>query len=317
MMVSPSRIEIFAAFAAIYLVWGSTYLALAVALASVPPFLLMGARSLAGGLILFAGARLAGSPPPSLRVWLRAATCGLFLFVGCHGVLAYAQQHVPTGIAAILLATIPFWIAVLPGADRPTVKRLTLLVPGFVGVGLIAWRQSDASSAGPQVADILLLLGASASWAAGTILSQRWSDATSPIALSGMELIAGGIALSVVSVVLGEPAAFRITDISGASLAAWAHLTIAGTVVSFAAYIWLLNQVPATLVATYTFINPIIAVLLGWTFLDERPGGSMAFGGGLVIASVASLLLAEHRSTKQTTHRAPAHYRTQPLEARS
>jgi drug/metabolite transporter (DMT)-like permease len=295
-MVSRSRSAIVAAFAAIYLIWGATYLAVAVALTSLPPFLLMGARSLVGGLILFAWARFDGSPQASLAVWLRAAICGLFLFVGCHGVLAYAQQRVPTGIAAVLLATVPFWIALLdrafPADDRPTAKQLALLLPGFAGVGLVAWRQADMAPALPYIVDILLLLGASASWAVGTILSKRWSAGWPPAALSGMELIAGGTALAMISMILGELASLDFAAVTVASLVAWAYLTLAGTIITFAAYIWLLNQVPPTLVATYTFVNPIVAVLLGWSILGEQPTWSMLVGSGLITVSVASLLLA-------------------------
>jgi drug/metabolite transporter (DMT)-like permease len=158
----PERFRIVAAFAAIYLVWGSTYLAIALALPAIPPFTLMGSRSLVGGLILFGLARARGATI-GLRDWLVGAACGLLFFVGCHGVLAVAEQRVPTGLASILLATIPFWTAiiglVLP-LDKPTRPRtLALLAPGFAGVALIAWRQ--LAGAGASAVDILMLLGAS------------------------------------------------------------------------------------------------------------------------------------------------------------
>jgi drug/metabolite transporter (DMT)-like permease len=281
-----------AAFAAIYVLWGSTYLAVAVALHSFPPFLLMATRSLTGGLILLAIAWGTGASIGTVRTCIFAVLCGLLLFVGCHGVLAYAQQRVPSGLAAVLLATIPFWIAILsavvPAGDRPPAKRLLFLVPGFAGVGLIAWRQLESGEA--NASDILILLGASASWAIGTMVSKLEPDPVSPLSFSGMQLIAGGLALFVISAVLGE---FRSHDpwrSSVSSWAAWAYLTVAGTVIAFVAYTWLLKQVDATLVATYTFVNPIIAVLLGWAVLGERPTGWTLAGATLVLIAVGALL---------------------------
>lgn len=284
---------IWAAFAVIYLVWGSTYLAVTIALRSIPPFLLMGTRSVAGGLVLYACARLSGGLAPSARTWLYATGCGILFFVGCHGVLAYAQERVPSGMAAVLLATIPFWIVllklVLPGDDRPHAGVLALLIPGIAGVGLIAWQQMSSVGEGPSALDIALLIGAAASWALGTVLSERL-QATSPVALSGMELVAGGLALIAIGFVAGEPDALVLADLTPASMLAWAYLTLAGTIVAFAAYVWLLRQVSPPLVATYTFVNPIIAVLLGWAVLGERPTVSMIVGVALVVASIAGLL---------------------------
>ncbi len=144
-MTSDSRWLVIGAFALIYLVWGSTYLSVALALGSIPPFLLMATRSVIGGTALVVGAKLSGSPAASIADWARAAVCGFLFFVACHGILAYAQQYVPSGIAALLLATIPFWIALidalLPGGNRPSARQILLLIPGFTGVGLIVMSQ--------------------------------------------------------------------------------------------------------------------------------------------------------------------------------
>jgi drug/metabolite transporter (DMT)-like permease len=301
--ISRRSVGIAAAFAAIYLIWGSTYLAVALALGSLPPFFLMGSRSVGGGLVLLLWTALRGEPLGSLTTWGSATLCGLFFFVGCHGVLAYAQQHAPSGLAAVLLATIPFWIVglkmAIPGDARPPVSTLLLLLPGLAGVGLIAWRQL-ADSSGARLTDILLLLGASASWALGTILSKRYPGSASPVALSGMELVTGGVALLALSFAFGEPSRLDISNISLPSLAGWAYLTFVGTVVGFAAYVWLLKQVSSTLVSTYTFINPIIAVLLGWLVLGEQPSGWMIAGAVLVIASVVGVLMSNPDAKKET-----------------
>lgn len=300
MPLSRVHLSIIAAFAAIYVVWGSTYLALALALQSLPPFTLMAARCLVGGSILYGFARATGacSPPPTTCIV--ALVCGVLFFVGCHGVLAYAQQRVHSGLAAIFLATIPLWIvllqAIFSGGERPTWKTVALLIPGIAGVALIASHEAFAGSSGLRASDVFLLLGAALSWAAGTFVSERYSGAFSPVALSGLELLAGGVVLLAVGAIRGEFSSLHPSNVSVASIAGWTYLTLMGTVVAFAAYAWLLRKVAATLVATYTFVNPIIAVLLGWAFLGETPSLWMFGGAALVIASVASLLLARSQS---------------------
>jgi drug/metabolite transporter (DMT)-like permease len=297
MQLSRTHVAIVAAFLAIYLIWGSTYLALALALQSLPPFLLMGVRCLLGGAILYGYASLQGSKPPSARTALFASVCGLLFFLGCHGVLAEVQLRMPSGLAAVLLATIPLWIAllqlVLSLSRRPSARAIAFLIPGVAGVALIAWRQSSSGEGELHVTDVLLLLGASFSWAVGTLISERQTNVYPPLALSGLELLAGGIALLAVSMARGELSDFSVAEVSLSSIAGWAYLTIAGTLVAFAAYIWLLKRVTPTLVATYTFVNPVIAVALGWAFLGEQLTLSMGAGALLIVASVSGLLLTQ------------------------
>lgn len=262
---SRANTPILFGFAAIYLIWGSTYLALALALQTMPPFALMGTRSIAGGLLLLAYSRITGGDRGSAKSWLRASVCGILFFVGCHGILAYAEQRVPSGLAALLLATIPFWIlgvrSILGRSDEPLARTMLFLLPGLGGVVLVAWRSIEGPTA-LQVSDILLLLAASASWALGTIIAEGHKDSASSVVLSGRELVAGGMVLLLLSAWRGEPANIDLSAISLTSLAGWCYLTLAGTVVAFGSYIWLLKRVSPTLVATYTFVNPAIAVLL-------------------------------------------------------
>jgi drug/metabolite transporter (DMT)-like permease len=211
-------------------------------------------------------------------------------------------------LAAVLLASIPLWIALLQTAlrlsKRPSKRAVAFLLPGVAGVALIAWRQSSSGDSELQVSEVLLLLGASLSWALGTLISERQTDVYPPLALSGLELLAGGTVLLAISITKGELIAFTIAEISPASAAGWAYLTIAGTLVAFAAYIWLLKQVSPTLVSTYTFVNPVIAVALGWTFLDESLTIWMLAGAVMIIVSVSGLLLTPQRSTG-TNRKAP------------
>jgi drug/metabolite transporter (DMT)-like permease len=286
------RSRLIAAFAAIYLIWGSTFLALALGLETIPPLLLMGIRSLAGGLILLAIAQTRGGGLPPRRAWGPAAAGGVLLFVGGHGALAYAQQYVPSGLAAVMLATIPFWMVLLnacTGAEMRA-RRLTFLalLPGLGGVALIAWPEAGAASA-INFKMLTLLLASAFFWAAGSIYSRGQQVAISAITLSGMQLVCGGVALVAGGALLGELGHFSALDISTVSWAGLLYLIGAGSVVGFTAYMWLLDNAPGPLVTTYTFVNPIIAVILGWRFLGERPTPQMLLGSLLVIASVVAV----------------------------
>jgi drug/metabolite transporter (DMT)-like permease len=301
------RFLIIGSFAAIYLLWGSTYFAIALGLQSIPPFMLMGIRSLCGGLILIGlGGR--DAIHASGRTWLNAGLCGLLFFVGCHGMLAFAQQKVPSGIAAIVLATIPFWIVLIdflmPHDAPPDPRTLIALVPGFAGVAIVAWQ--NVSRNGIGVLPIVLLLVAALSWSAGTALSRRTSSGGSSISISGMQLSLGGIVLFLISWLSGEMQRFSPNAVSMVSLEAAIYLIVAGSVVGFAAYHWLLDNVPTPLVSTYTFINPVIAVLLGTAFLGEPLSAAMLFGGCLVIASILAMWRIEHSPSRSSAREKPS-----------
>jgi len=288
-----ARSRLIAAFAAVYLIWGSTFLALALGLQSIPPLLLMGTRSITAGAILLAIEQVRRPGFPSGRAWASASVSGFLLFVGCHGTLAYAQQYVPSGLAAVMLATVPFWIVLLnvSAPSDPRAKMLTFagLLPGLAGVALIAWPDNSGAPAAIDPLMLLLLLASAFFWAAGLLVSQRQQAATSAIALSGMQLVCGGAALIVGSGLGGELRGFAPGNVSAISWAGLLYLIGAGSVIGFTAYMWLLDHAPGPLVATYTFVNPIIAVILGWRFLDERLTLQMLVGTALVVGSVAAV----------------------------
>ncbi|NPU10128.1 EamA family transporter [Bradyrhizobium sp. 83002] len=288
-----SNLAVPAAFAATYLVWGGTYLAVTVALDSIPPFLLMGSRSIAGGGLLLVAAWSANRTFDG-RTAARAAACGLLLFVGCHGTLAYAQQRVPSGLAAVLLATIPFWLAligaVLPGGHRPEWRQFVMLGLGLTGVALIVMGEGKGAAGAIGTMDLGLLLASALSWAVGSVLTERWSPPDREIAFSGHALLSGGLMLVAMSIGFGELGRFDISHVSGIGAGAWLYLTLAGTILAFVSYIWLLKRVPAPLAATYTFVNPVIALLLGWMVLGETFGVAMMIGALLVVVSIGGLL---------------------------
>jgi drug/metabolite transporter (DMT)-like permease len=293
------RITKVAAFGAIYLFWGSTYLAIAVGLRTIPPFLLMGARCLFGGAILLTLARFRNRERPSTMNWQRAAISGIFFFLGCHGILAFAEKSISSGFAAVVLATIPFWIVLVeyffPARQKPSRAVLLSLIPGFAGVALIAWKQIQVSSSHFSYWTVVLLLCSSLSWALGTVVAARLKSGEDRLSFTGMELLFGAAALSVISVTLREPARFELAAVSFASWMALTFLVVAGTVVAFGAYIWLLQSVSTPIVATYTFVNPIIAVFLGWLFLNEQLNWIFLVGLGLVVISIVNLCLQESR----------------------
>jgi len=285
--------RLIAAFAAIYVLWGSTYLAIALGVQSIPPFLLMAARSVLAGIILLGLSRSQGTPLPPARAWRHAALGGVLLFAGCHGALAYAERYVPSGLAAIVLATIPFWMVLLqflgPVGLRPRPASVAALLPGFAGVALITWRGALSTGNSIDPLMIVILLGSAFSWALGSTISRRQTVPVSAICLSGMQLLCGGGLLLVISALAGEWSNFALEQISGLSLAGLVYLTLAGSVLGFTAYVWLLGVVDGPTVATNTFVNPVIAVVLGWSLNGEDLTPTIVAGMALVIGSVVAL----------------------------
>jgi drug/metabolite transporter (DMT)-like permease len=287
----PPTAEIAAAFTAVYLVWGSTFLAIRYAVETVPPFAMMAGRCLLGGIILLGLAlvRERGLEWPAAREWGGALVVGGFLFVGCHGVLAYAEQHVPSGLAALCLATIPLFVPLLawalPGGTAPSRRRAVALVAGFGGVALLVAAQGTGG--GLHAGDALLLLASSLSWAAGTVATRVVPVPRSPVVGAALPLLAGGIVLSAVALGSGELAGGSLDHVSTRSAAGFAYLVVLGTVVTFSAYVWLLRHVAPARVATYAFVNPAVAVVIGWALAGESLSAGAVLATVVIIAAVA------------------------------
>lgn len=300
-------IPFLAAFAAIYLIWGSTYLAVAVAVKTIPPFALVAARSLLAGGLLLGVALLRQEKISLLRDGPVAAASGLLLFLGCHGLLSYAQTRIASGVAAIILATIPFWIVlckrILPGeSERPSLMTMMALVPGLAGVALVAWPNEGGNWS--ELPLMLVLLVSAACWGLGTIVSRRHKGGISAAGLSGLQLLFGGAALLLVSAFTGEFRQLSPYDVAPGAWLGLAYLILAGSVLTFTAYNWLLDHVEAPLVATYTFVNPIVAVLLGWLVLGERLSPSMLGGFTLVILSIIGVWAFDNPKLAETAKQA-------------
>ncbi len=283
--------RVVAAFAAIYLVWGSTFLAIAWAVETIPPFPMMAARCLVGGGILLGLSRLRepGSAWPTAAEWLGSGAVGLFLFVGCHAVLAREEQFVPSGVSALCLATIPLFVPLLAwgflGSGRPSPRTALALLAAFLGVALLV--AGKTSGGGLSAIDAALLLLAAFSWAAGTIATRRVPLPASPMAAAGAPLVVGGLVLVAVSFASGEAQDLQLSQVSGRSIAGLLYLVLLGTVVTFTAYIWLLGHVAPTRVATYAFVNPVVAVFLGWALAGEQLTATILVATAVIVAAVA------------------------------
>ncbi|HEY0387466.1 MAG TPA: EamA family transporter [Gaiellales bacterium] len=290
-MPQPATSRVAASFAAIYLVWGSTFLAIRWAVETIPPFPMMALRCLMGGGILLAlsRAREPASKWPALRQWMGSGVVGTFFFVCCHGLLAREEQFVPSGISALCLATIPLFVPLLAwgvlGSGRPSVRTALALLAAFAGVALLVAGQG--ASGGLAATDAGLLLFTAFSWAAGTIASRRLPVPSAPLAAAAAPLLAGGVLLVLLSVVTGQAGDLHPSQVSARSLGGLLYLVLMGTVITFAAYMWLLDHVAPTRVATYAFVNPAVAVLIGWAIADEHVEVATLLATAVIIVAVA------------------------------
>jgi drug/metabolite transporter (DMT)-like permease len=284
----PSRIALLLAFFAIYVVWGSTYLAIRYAVESIPPLVVAGVRHSTAGLALFAWA-LARGYRPTWKQWRASVILGTLYFTIGHGSLHWAETIVPSGMAALLVGTEPIWIALMAATvsrdERLTGKTVFGLLLGMAGVALLMRDGTGGDHRRLVIGSIAILLGA-LSWAVGVIYSRSQSLPKDPVARAGMASMAGAALLLVSSLVSGEMGRTHIASISARSVWALLYLIVFGSIVAFTAYTWLLDHCSPTLVSTHTYANPIIAVLLGWALAGEVLDTHVLLAALLTLASV-------------------------------
>ncbi|HSB64963.1 MAG TPA: EamA family transporter, partial [Anaerolineales bacterium] len=256
------------ALVAVYVVWGSTYLAIRFAVETIPPFLTAGIRFLVAGGALYIWQRLSGAPAPKKVEWRSASIIGLLLLLGGNGMLNWAETRIPSGISSLFIGTVPLWM-VLFDAFRPNGVKTNRLVWAGVLVGLVGtallvnpW-QSHTSSPAYNPLGIGVLIFAAISWSAGSLYSRKAPLPGSPLLGTGMEMLVGSLGLFVFATILGEWGQFHPAAISMPSLAGLAYLIVFGSGIGFVAYTWLLRNAPTHLVATYAYVNPVVAILLG------------------------------------------------------
>jgi drug/metabolite transporter (DMT)-like permease len=295
-----SRAQIIAAFASIYLVWGSTYLAIRYAIETIPPFVMGGIRFLVSGALLYLWARSRGAPRPARLYWRNAVIAGGFLLLGGNGAVMWAEQVVPSGLTALLVSILPFWLVIIewvrPPRQRPSGAVLVGLVLGFIGI-IVLVGPSDVGGHGDvsPIGALVLILG-SLSWAIGSFWSRDAQLPDSGLLTTGMEMLGGGVLLLIVGALTGEFSHFDIHGISKASAVGLLYLITFGSLLGFTSYIWLLDKVSPARLGTYAYVNPIVAVLLGWAVAGERLSIRTGIAAAIVICAVA--LITTARSTK-------------------
>ncbi|MCB9419711.1 MAG: drug/metabolite exporter YedA [Ardenticatenaceae bacterium] len=301
-IISPppnkNAIKIVIAFAAIYIIWGTTYLAIRIAVETLPPFLMAGVRFVLAGLVTFVFLRSRGVPLPTREQWRSAAIIGAFLLVGGNGFVTWSEQQVPSGMAALIIATDPLWITVFDwlifkGA-KPGKKTVFGLILGFLGIVLLIGPGQMQGTSGISLFSLAVLFMAPVLWSLGSLYSREAALPENAFMATAVEMLCGGSFLVIAGLLTGETARLDWAGISLRSLTAMAYLTIFGSIVAFTAYVWLLKMVQASKVATYTYVNPVIAVFLGWLILSETVTAQ-------TLIAVPSIILAVGLITTQTT----------------
>ena len=293
--------KVLAAFAAVYLVWGSTYLAIRVAIDTLPPLLMAGARFLLAGAALYAFMRLRGEPAPLRKHWGTTAAIGALLLLLGNGGVVLAERTVPSGVVALLVAMVPLWMVLLewlrPGGVRPSLRTVVGLVVGFAGMVLLV----GPSGLGGEPVDPLgagLVLVGSLAWAAGSIYARGAALPKSALLATGMQMAWGGVWLTAAGLLAGEWRGLDPAEFTTRSLLAWGYLVVFGSLVGFTAYIWLLGATSAARVSTYAYVNPVVAVLLGWGLLGEPLSARVIAAAAVIIAAVAVITTGRRGLTR-------------------
>jgi drug/metabolite transporter (DMT)-like permease len=295
----PPLSLVLGAFAALYIVWGSTYLGIRLAIESIPAFFMAGSRFVTAGAILYAIMRARGAGRPTRRQWVSATIIGALLLLVGNGGVTWAEHTVPSGVTALVIAAVPAWIALAdwlrPGGRRPGALAIAGIGIGFAGVALLVSGRSatGAPLVNPVGAAVLIL--ATICWAAGSIYSRHAPKPAQTLLAIAMQMLAGGALQLLVGLALGEARQLSFAAITPTSAWAWVYLTAVGSLVGFTAYVWLLQVSTPAKVSTYAYVNPLIAVLLGHVVLNETIPPGVALAGSLILGAVILLTVRSHR----------------------
>lgn len=291
MSAKPPAWKIVAAFAAIYVIWGTTYLAIAMMVKSIPPYLGAGSRFLVAGTLLFAFLRLRGQPFPTPRQWGWAALAGLLLLVGGNGSIVWAQKTVPSGIASIIVATEPLWIVLASWlffrGGRPTLLEAAGILGGFAGMVFLIGPSMLAHGGEIDPFGAGLLVFATVSWAFGSMVS-RHADLpdSAPMAMS-MEMASAGLIMLLLAIPKGDWAGFSLSAVTLESFLGWLYLVVFGSWIGFVAFFFLMRHCRPSRAATYAYVNPLIALFLGWLVAGEPLSARTLVSAAVILASVA------------------------------
>jgi drug/metabolite transporter (DMT)-like permease len=284
------KTKIWLAMLAIYIIWGSTYLGIRFVVETIPPFLSAGLRFLVSAAIILVWRRLAGDPWPTRRQWRDAAIVGLLLLVGGNGLVSFAEQTVPSGIAALIIGSVPLWLtlfeALRPGGIKPGWQSILGLIVGFAGIFLLVGPGESGTALHLDLLGTVTIILATILWAIGSVYSKNADIPNSTIMWTGMEMTAGALGLFVMSALTGEFAKF---DLAGVSIRSWlglVYLIAVGSLVGFVAYGWLLRNAPIALVSTYAYVNPVVAIFLGAWLAEELVTPRIIVAALVIIGSV-------------------------------
>ncbi len=299
---NPPRLKLLAAFASVYLIWGSTYLAIRFAIETIPPLLMAGFRFLIAGSIMYLWGRLRSRERPTRAHWKSATIIGLMLLLIGNGGLSWSERLIPSGIAALLVAVSPLWFILIDWmqrGSRPTAGVFTGLVLGTLGIAILIDPADLVGGGDVNALGAAVLLGSSVCWAVGSFYSRRAQLPSSPSLANGMEMLVGGIALIGVGFITGEFADLHVATITVRSLLAVAYLVLFGSIIGFSSYIWLFRSTTPTRASTYTYVNPVVAVFIGWLIGGELLPARVALAAVLIIAAVAAITFFGTRKTSK------------------
>ena len=298
---SASRVQVIAGFAVIYIVWGSTYLAIAYAVRSLPPVLTTAARFVVAGMILCLYAWWRGAPRPVWAEWRAAAIAGALLVVGGTATVCWAEQWVPSGLTSLLCATVPLWFVLLewmaPGGQRPRGLVAAGVALGLVGIAVLTNPFGDRAADGRVVAAAGVLVLSSILWAVGSLYSRRAALPESAVLGMGMEMMTGGLLCIPAGLLIGERSTVDLAHVPAAAWIAVAFLTFVGCLVAFTTYMWLLRVSVPSRVATHAYVNPVVAVVLGWAVAGEALTARMVVAAGLIVGAVVLITSGPQRVT--------------------
>lgn len=295
----PATWKVLLAFSIIYFVWGSTFLAIRVGVREVPPFLLAGMRFVLAGVVLYAWMRTRGTASPTRREWTAASLLAVLIFVLDYGLLFWAERRVPSGIAAVMMATIPVFMVLaeilLLGTQRLTAKLAFALALGIGGVAVLVSRSLSLGEVPIDAEGAIALVVAAISWSLGSALTRKLPLPASKPMSSAAQMLCGGVLLTLLAGGLGEFHGLHLETVSRGAWIALAYLVVAGSIVAFTAYVWLIHHESPTKVGTYAYVNPVVAVAVGYFFGGEAVGPRTLLGTLLVLVSVIVITTASAR----------------------
>lgn len=303
MSSSPSRLKIASAFAAVYIIWGSTYLGIRFAVETIPPFLMAGARFIVSGIIMYAWVQSRTPARPTLSQWKSATIVGGLLLLGGNGVVAWAEQWVPSGITALIIASSPISFVLIDAYQRktpPTMDVISGLVLGTIGILLLI--DPTRLIAGDEIylPGAFAIVVATVAWAYGSLYSRKADLPSSPLLATAMEMLAGGVLLTLTGLLLGEAGRLDLSAVSSRSLFAVLYLIVFGSLIAFTSYVWLLRVASPAMVSTYAYVNPVIAVFLGWLIGNEVMNGRILVAALIIVSAVAIITTFNARRTSRT-----------------